>query len=81
MKPKKNDPLSSRTERLGAYQLAQQLLRTHADAVLIFDEVEDVFTDSTNTLAMLLGEAPSAEEFLRRLVLECRHKAGREVAA
>lgn len=29
----------------------------------------------------LLGEALSAEEFLRRLVLECRHKAGKEVAA
>ena len=45
----------SRTDRLGAYQLAQQLLRTHADALLIFDEVEDVFADSANTLAMLLG--------------------------
>ena len=45
----------ARTERLGAYQLAQQLLRTHANAVLIFDEVEDVFADSTNILAMLLG--------------------------
>ena len=45
----------SRRDRLGAYQLSQALLCSHNDAVLLFDEAEDVFADQVNTLALRLG--------------------------
>lgn len=45
----------SRSGRLGAYQLTQQLLRGRQDCLIIFDEVEDAFGNSENTLLSLLG--------------------------
>lgn len=50
----------SRAGRLGAYQLTQRLLRGRTDCVVIFDEVEDAFSNSENALRMLLGGRPSA---------------------
>ena len=47
----------NRRGRLSAYQIAQRLLARRHDAVLIFDEVEDVFESSDNLFALLRGRA------------------------
>lgn len=47
----------SRQGRLGAYQLAQRLLRDRRDCLIVFDEVEEVFQERVNFFA-LLGRAP-----------------------
>lgn len=47
----------SRQGRLGAYQLAQRLLRDRRDCLIVFDEVEEVFQERVNVFA-LLGRAP-----------------------
>ncbi len=48
----------SRNGRLSAYLLAQRLLARRRDAVLIFDEVEDVFDDGLDLLALLRRRGP-----------------------
>ncbi len=45
----------SRNGRLSAYLLAQRLLGRRGDALLIFDEVEDVFDAGDNLFALLRG--------------------------
>jgi SpoVK/Ycf46/Vps4 family AAA+-type ATPase len=47
----------SRTGRLSAYLLAQRLLARRRDALLIFDEVEDVFDTGDDLFALLRGRA------------------------
>lgn len=44
----------SRKGRLGAYKLAQHLLRNRRDCLIVFDEVEDVFHASQGDLMALL---------------------------
>lgn len=44
-----------RSGRLLAYLIAQRLLARCDDALILFDEVEDVFADGASTLAQLLG--------------------------
>ncbi|NEX23391.1 ATP-binding protein [Thiorhodococcus mannitoliphagus] len=46
----------SREGRLAAYRLAQRMLARRRDAVVLFDEVEDVFDDGRGLLALLGGE-------------------------
>ena len=50
----------TRSGRLGAYQLAQRLLRGRTDCVIVFDEVEDVFASSDNAILALFGGTPRA---------------------
>jgi AAA+ superfamily predicted ATPase len=47
----------SRAGRLSAYLLAQRLLARRRDALLIFDEVEDVFDIGDDLFALLRGRA------------------------
>jgi SpoVK/Ycf46/Vps4 family AAA+-type ATPase len=47
----------SRSGRLAAYLLAQRLLARRRDALLIFDEVEDVFDTGNDLLSLLRGQA------------------------
>lgn len=49
----------SRQGRLGAYQLAQRVLRDRRDCLIVFDEVEDVFQASEGGLLALLRGLPS----------------------
>lgn len=49
----------SRQGRLGAYQLAQRVLRDRSDCLIVFDEVEDVFHASEGGLLALLRGLPS----------------------
>lgn len=49
----------SRQGRLGAYQLAQHMLRNRRDCLIVFDEVEDVFHASQGGLLALLRGLPS----------------------
>ncbi len=49
-----------REDRLGAYLLAQRLLANHRNAVIIFDEVEDVFSHQGALLASLFGGRAAA---------------------
>ncbi|MBK1620750.1 AAA family ATPase [Lamprobacter modestohalophilus] len=51
----------SRSGRLSAYLLAQRLLAKRKDAVLIFDEVEDVIIPRQDLFALLSGR-PSGEQ-------------------
>ncbi len=46
----------ARTGRLSAYLLAQRMLARRRDAVLLFDEVEDVFGASDDLIALLRGQ-------------------------
>ncbi len=46
----------ARTGRLSAYPLAQRMLARRRDAVLLFDEVEDVFGASDDLVALLRGQ-------------------------
>ena len=48
--------------RLTAYLLAQRLLAARRDAVLIFDEVEDVITQRDSLFALLGGHGPTGEQ-------------------
>ncbi|MEA3641808.1 MAG: AAA family ATPase [Lamprobacter sp.] len=52
----------NRRGRLAAYQLAQRLLATRRDAVILFDEVEDVITARQDLFALLSGRGPSGEQ-------------------
>ncbi|WP_242482695.1 AAA family ATPase [Thiocystis violacea] len=52
----------SRRGRLSAYLVAQRLLGRRHDALLIFDEVEDVFTSGDNLLALLHGESMTGHQ-------------------
>ncbi|NCA94424.1 MAG: AAA family ATPase, partial [Sphingobacteriia bacterium] len=52
----------SRRGRLSAYLLAQRLLARRRDALLIFDEVEDVFETGEDLLALLRGRAGSGHQ-------------------
>ncbi|MBK5966773.1 AAA family ATPase [Thiocystis minor] len=52
----------SRRGRLSAYLLAQRLLARRHDAVLIFDEVEDVFDSGDNLFALLRGESVTGKQ-------------------
>jgi SpoVK/Ycf46/Vps4 family AAA+-type ATPase len=49
----------SRAGRLGAFQLAQRMLRDRRDCLIVFDEVEDVFHASQGGLLALLRGLPS----------------------
>lgn len=49
-----------RKGRLGAYQLIQRLLAEKRDCLIVFDEVEDVFTDASNGFLRLFGGTPPA---------------------
>jgi SpoVK/Ycf46/Vps4 family AAA+-type ATPase len=60
----------SRNGRLSAYLLAQQLLARRRDAVLIFDEVEDVFEASGNLIALLRGRNTGREKGWMNRILE-----------
>ncbi|WP_295393158.1 ATP-binding protein [uncultured Thiodictyon sp.] len=51
-----------RTGRLSAYLLAQRLLGRRRDAVLIFDEVEDVFGAGDDLFALLRGSRPTGRQ-------------------
>ncbi len=51
-----------REGRLSAYLLAQRLLARRRDAVLIFDEVEDVFETTDNHLALLRGHGVTGSQ-------------------
>uniref|UniRef100_UPI0025ECE7A6 AAA family ATPase n=1 Tax=uncultured Thiodictyon sp. TaxID=1846217 RepID=UPI0025ECE7A6 len=51
-----------RTGRLSAYLLAQRLLGRRRDAVLIFDEVEDVFGAGEDLFALLRGSRPTGRQ-------------------
>ena len=46
----------SRRGRLAAFQLLQRLLQGRRDCVVIFDEVEDAFSNSDNVLLALFGK-------------------------
>lgn len=48
--------------RLAAYLVAQRLLAKRRDAVLIFDEVEDVITQRDSLFALLSGNRPTGEQ-------------------
>lgn len=60
----------SRSGRLSAYLLAQQLLARRRDAVLIFDEVEDVFETSDNLMVLLRGRTTGREKGWMNRILE-----------
>ncbi|WP_295392747.1 ATP-binding protein [uncultured Thiodictyon sp.] len=51
-----------RTGRLSAYLLAQRLLGRRRDAVLIFDEVEDVFGGAEDLFALLRGSRTTGRQ-------------------
>ncbi|WPL22959.1 AAA family ATPase [Thiorhodovibrio frisius] len=51
-----------REGRLSAYLLAQRLLARRRDAVIIFDEVEDVFEQQHDLFALLSGRSPAGEQ-------------------
>ncbi len=51
-----------REGRLSAYLLAQRLLARRRDAVLIFDEVEDVFETADNLFALLRGQGVTGRQ-------------------
>ena len=48
--------------RLSAYLLAQRLLGRRSDAVLIFDEIEDVFPNTDNFWTAILGGARTGKQ-------------------
>ncbi|MBK5963009.1 AAA family ATPase [Thiocystis minor] len=52
----------SREGRLSAYLVAQRLLAQRRDAVLIFDEVEDVFDAGDNLFALLRGDRATGKQ-------------------
>ncbi len=52
----------ARRGRLSAYLLAQRLLARRRDAVLIFDEVEDVFETDHGPLARLFGHSGRGQQ-------------------
>jgi len=52
----------SRNGRLSAYLLAQRLLGRHGAALLIFDEVEDVFDAHDNLFALLRGASVTGRQ-------------------
>ncbi|MCF7977133.1 MAG: AAA family ATPase [Chromatiaceae bacterium] len=60
----------SRSGRLSAYLLAQQLLARRRDAVLIFDEVEDVFETSDSLMALWRGRTTGREKGWMNRILE-----------
>ncbi|MEI6415198.1 MAG: AAA family ATPase, partial [Pseudomonadota bacterium] len=62
----------SREGRLSAYLLAQRLLERRSDTLLIFDEVEDVFSDGDNWLAAMMGghRAPGRQKGRMNRILE-----------
>ncbi len=53
------DPLH-RNGRWSSYTVLQRLLRNHRGCVLVFDEVEDVFSNPSNILTALLGDGDAA---------------------
>jgi len=59
-----------RRGRLSAYLLAQRLLARQRGAVLIFDEVEDVFESGSNLLALLSGQPTGREKGWMNRILE-----------
>ena len=52
----------SREGRLAAYLMTQRLLARRRDAVLIFDEVEDVFDSGDNLFALLRGASVTGRQ-------------------
>jgi SpoVK/Ycf46/Vps4 family AAA+-type ATPase len=52
----------SRRGRLSAYLIAQRLLKQRRDAVVIFDEVEDVLTQEDSFFALFSGSGPTGEQ-------------------
>ncbi|WP_240905909.1 AAA family ATPase [Thiorhodococcus mannitoliphagus] len=63
-----------REGRLSAYLLAQRLLARRRDALLIFDEVEDVFDRDDSLLALLRGGAVTGRQkgWMNRILEENR---------
>ncbi|RMH34177.1 MAG: AAA family ATPase [Nitrospirae bacterium] len=49
----------SRTPRLAMYRLAQSLLKNQPNALIVFDEAEDLFGQGGNLLDWLFGQSPS----------------------
>ncbi|WP_242470718.1 AAA family ATPase [Thiocystis violacea] len=64
----------SRRGRLSAYLLAQRLLARRHDALLIFDEVEDVFDSGDNLFALLRGQSVTGKQkgWMNRILEENR---------
>ncbi|MFP4077126.1 MAG: AAA family ATPase, partial [Halochromatium sp.] len=60
----------NRRGRLSAYLLAQRLLARRTDALLLFDEVEDVFASSDNLLALLRGQRTGQQKGWMNRILE-----------
>ncbi|MBK5941489.1 AAA family ATPase [Halochromatium roseum] len=52
----------NRHGRLSAYLLVQRLLARRRDAVIIFDEIEDVFAQQLDLFALFSGRAPAGEQ-------------------
>lgn len=50
----------SREGRLGAYLLTQRMLRGRTDCLIVFDEAEDVFASSENSIFTFLARRPQA---------------------
>jgi SpoVK/Ycf46/Vps4 family AAA+-type ATPase len=59
-----------RRGRLSAYLLAQRLLARRDDAILIFDEVEDVFESEQDLLALLRGRPSGHQKAWINRILE-----------
>jgi AAA+ superfamily predicted ATPase len=60
----------TRNGRLSAYLLAQRLLARRRDALLIFDEVEDVFASADDLLALLRGHTTGRQKGWTNRILE-----------
>jgi len=57
------DPIKGKA-RLKAFALCQKLLASHGNALLLFDEIEDVFPGNSGFLSMLFGGNRSEEAAL-----------------
>ncbi len=57
-----DDDGMGRSERLSAYLVAQRLLANRRDAVMIFDEVEDVIAQQDSLFALLSGHGPTGRQ-------------------
>lgn len=63
------DPINS-DGRMRAYQLAQYCLARDAQAVLLFDEMEDIFDDYRGSLLMLLARSRNRKKGYTNRLLE-----------
>jgi len=65
-----------RQGRLTAYLIAQRMLKNRRDALILFDEIEDVFAEDSGAVARLLmgGRQPAGKEkgWMNRLLEENR---------